>query len=144
MMSLRVVLIGAACLIASFAPSMAETMTFKTQLSPTAEVPPNHSNGKGDATVTYDTVSKKLSWKVGYSGLTGPATMAHFHGPAGPGKNAPVVVPIFTSAAAAKSPAEGSATLNDDQAKQLGAGEWYVNVHTEANKGGEIRGQLAR
>jgi hypothetical protein len=50
------------------------------------------------------------------------------------------VVPIFTSAAAAESPAEGSATLNDDQAKQLTAGEWYVNVHTEANKGGE--GQL--
>jgi CHRD domain len=142
MMSLRNALIGAACLIASVAPSIAETMTFKTQLSPTDEVPPNNSNGKGEATVTYDTVSKKLSWKVDYSGLTGPATMAHFHGPAGPGKNAPVVVPIFTSAAAAKSPAEGSATLNDDQAKQLTAGEWYVNVHTEANKGGEIRGQL--
>ena len=142
MVSLRIALIGAACLIASVAPSISETMTFKTQLSPTDEVPPNNSNGKGDATVTYDTVSKKLSWKVDYSGLTGPATMAHFHGPAGPGKNAPVVVPIFTSAAAAKSPAEGSATLNDDQAKQLTAGEWYVNVHTEANKGGEIRGQL--
>jgi CHRD domain-containing protein len=144
MMSLRVALIGAACLIASVAPCIAETMTFKTQLSPTDEVPPNNSNGKGDATVTYDSVSKKLSWKVDYSGLTGPATMAHFHGPAGRGKNAPVVVPIFTSAAAAKSPAEGSATLNDDQAKQLMAGEWYVNVHTEANKGGEIRGQLTK
>jgi hypothetical protein len=141
---LRVALLASSCLLALTATSFAETMTFKTQLSAKEEVPPNDSKGKGDVTATFDTASKKLSWKVDYSGLTGPAIMAHFHGPAAAGKNAPVVVPIFTSAAAAKSPAEGSATLNDDQAKQLMAGEWYVNVHTEKNKGGEIRGQLKK
>jgi hypothetical protein len=51
-----------------------------------------------------------------------------------------VLVPI----APATSPLEGSATLNDDQAKALMAGEVYVNVHTAANKGGEIRGQLTK
>jgi CHRD domain-containing protein len=40
------------------------------------------------------------------------------------------------------SPIKGSATLTDTQIAQLEAGKWYVNIHTAANKGGEIRGQL--
>ena len=84
--------------------------------------------------------SKKLTWKGSYTGLTGPATAAHFHGPAETGKNAGVAVPI----APATSPLEGSATLTDAQAADLMAGKWYVNVHTAANKGGEIRGQLTK
>ena len=42
------------------------------------------------------------------------------------------------------SPFEGSATLTEAQATDLLAGKWYVNVHTEANKGGEIRGQVTK
>jgi hypothetical protein len=53
---------------------------------------------------------------------------------------APWAVPITPAA----SPFEGSATLNDAQANELLAGKWYVNVHTEANKGGEIRGQVTK
>jgi hypothetical protein len=83
--------------------------------------------------------SKKLSWKGSYSGLTGPATAAHFHS-GEPGKNGGVVVPISPNA----SPFEGSATLTDAQAAELLAGKWYVNVHTDANKGGEIRGQVTK
>jgi hypothetical protein len=56
------------------------------------------------------------------------------------GKNGPVVVPITPNA----SPFEGFATLTDAQATDLLAGRWYVNVHTEANKGGEIRGQVTK
>jgi CHRD domain-containing protein len=104
-----------------------------------SEVPPNSSPATGTLTATYDTSSKKLSWKGNYSGLTGPATAAHFHsGEAG--KNGPVAVPI----APATSPFEGSATLTDAQATDLLAGKLYVNVHTEANKGGEIRGQVTK
>jgi hypothetical protein len=126
--------------LAFASPSMAAMMTFKANLSGKTEVPPNTTAGSGTVTATYDSASKKLSWKGTYSGLTGPATAAHFHGPAAAGKNAGVMVPI----APATSPLEGSATLNDAQAKALMDGEMYVNVHTAANKGGEIRGQLTK
>ena len=75
-----------------------------------------------------------------FSGLSGPATAAHFHGLADQGKSAGVVVPI----AGITSPMEGSATLTDAQAAELAAGKWYINVHTDANKGGEIRGQVVK
>jgi hypothetical protein len=119
----------------------AEALTYKVALKSASEVPPNTSSGSGTADVTYDTQSKKLSWKVSYSGLTGPATAAHFHGPAEPGKNAGVMIPIQNIAT---SPAEGSATLTDAQAADLMAGRLYVNVHTAANPGGEIRGQVTK
>ncbi len=122
------------------APSMAAMMNFKATLSGKTEVPANDTKGTGTVTATYDSDSKKLTWKGSYKDLTGPATAAHFHGPAGAGKNAGVMVPI----APATSPLEGSATLTDAQAKALMDGEMYVNVHTAANKGGEIRGQLTK
>ena len=141
---LRSALAGLACSILFATPSLAEKVTLKAAMSAKDEVPPNDSRGNGQVTATYDSATKKLSWKGNYAALSGPATMAHFHGPAEKGKNAPVVIPIFTSAAAAKSPFEGSATLTDDQAKQMLSGAWYVNVHTEAHKPGEIRGQLTK
>jgi hypothetical protein len=111
----------------------------KADLKASNEVPPNDSKGKGSVTATYDTASKKLSWKGSYSDLTGPATAAHFHaGEAG--KNGGVAIPI----APATSPLEGSATLTDQQATDLLAGKLYVNVHTAAHKAGEIRGQLVK
>lgn len=126
--------------LAFASPSMAAMMNFKASLSGKSEVPPNATAGTGEVTATYDSDSKKLSWKGTYSGLTGPATAAHFHGPAPAGKNAGVMVPIAPNT----SPLEGSATLTDAQAKALMDGDMYVNVHTAANKGGEIRGQLMK
>jgi len=126
--------------LAFASPSMAAMTTFKVNMSGKTEVPPNTTAGSGTVTATYDSDSKKLTWKGNYSGLTGPATAAHFHGPAAAGKNAGVMIPI----APATSPLEGSATLNDAQAKALMDGDMYVNVHTAANKGGEIRGQLTK
>jgi len=130
----------AACL-AAVSPALAETVTFKASLQSSAEVPPNDSAGVGTVTATYDTASKKLSWQGNYSGLTGPATAGHFHGPADPGKNAGVVIPITD---AKSSSFQGSADLTDAQASDLMAGKWYVNIHTDAHKGGEIRGQLTK
>jgi len=121
-------------------PALAENVTFKATLNASSEVPPNSSKGTGAADVAYDTVSKNLTWTVTFSGLTGSATMAHFHGPAEVGKNAGVALPITGTA----SPMTGSATLTDAQATDLLAGEWYVNIHTADNKGGEIRGQLIK
>ncbi len=121
-----------------YAAAPSSAMTFRATLSGAAEVPSNPSAGTGTLEATFDKASSTLKWKVTYSGLTGPATMAHFHGPAMPGANAGVAVP-FPSAA---SPAEGSATLTPAQAADLMAGKWYVNVHTAQNPGGEIRGQV--
>jgi CHRD domain-containing protein len=120
-------------------PAFAEKMTIT--LDGASEVPPNTSAGKGTAEIDYDAASKKLSWKISYSGLTGPATAAHFHGPAEPGKNAGVEVAIPNIGT---SPAEGSATLTDAQAADLTGGKLYVNIHTAANPGGEVRGQVVK
>jgi CHRD domain len=124
-------------------PSMAEMVNFKADLKAASEVPPNDSKGSGSVTATYDTASKKLTYKGSYSGLTGPATAAHFHGPAEPGNNAAVQIPVFSDATA-KSPFEGEATLTDAQGSDLMTGKWYFNIHTAANKGGEIRGQVTQ
>jgi hypothetical protein len=101
-----------------------------------SEVPPTNSVGNGNAMVTLDTASKTLAWKITYSGLTGDATAAHFHGPAAPGANAGPVVDISGKIA------EGSATLTDPQMADLQAGKWYLNIHTAKFPDGEIRGQV--
>ena len=121
--------------VAFAGPAFAEMM--KATLDGKSEVPANASTGTGTADIDYDAATRKLS----YSGLSGPATAAHFHGPAEPGKNAGVAVAIPN---ATSSPAEGSATLTDAQAADLMAGKYYVNVHTAANPGGEIRGQVTK
>jgi hypothetical protein len=119
----------------------ADSVSFKADLSASSEVPPNTSGGKGTLDATYDTTSKQLTYTVSYSGLTGPATAAHFHGPAEAGANAGVVIPVQGALA---SPIKGTATLTDAQAADLTGGKWYFNIHTQANKGGEIRGQVLK
>ena len=122
------------------APVFAETVMYKATLSAMEEVPPTTSKGTGMVDVTYDTTTRKASWKGSWSDLTGPATGAHFHGPAEKGKNAGVAVAIDAKA----SPFEGSAILTDRQAEDLMAGMLYVNVHTASNANGEIRGQVVK
>jgi hypothetical protein len=129
---------------ASGRPALAETVTFKAALKASSETPANNSKGTGSVTATYDTASKVLTWKGTYSGLTGAATMAHFHGPAEAGKNAGVAVWISTKGTPFPTSFEGEATLTDAQAADLLGGRWYVNIHTAANPGGEIRGQLLK
>jgi hypothetical protein len=118
------------------APAM---MRMGATLSGREEVPPTNTQGSGQADVMFDRATKKLSWTVNYSGLSGPPTMAHFH-VGRPGANGPVAVPIASGPM--PSPMRGEATLNDAQVQQLVAGEMYVNIHTDANKPGEIRGQV--
>ena len=125
--------------VAFAGPALADKM--KATLSGASEVPANTSAGKGAADIDYDAATKKMSWKLTYSGLSGPATAAHFHGPAEPDKNAGVALAIPN---ATSSPTEGSATLTDAQAADLTAGQYYINVHTAANPGGEIRGQVTK
>lgn len=114
------------------------TTPFSGLMSAASEVPPNASRATGMAEAWFDKTNNTLRYRITYAGLTGPATMAHFHGPAIAGANAGVVVPFLNP----DSPIEGTATLTPAQAADLMAGKWYANVHTAANPAGEIRGQL--
>ena len=108
-------------------------------LSSASEVPVTKSAGTGSLQAHVNKDTRLFNWTVTYSGMTGPLTGGHFHGPAMAGSNGPVVVPFSGSLA---SPISGSATLSDAQMADLMAGKWYVNLHTAANPGGEIRGQV--
>ncbi len=114
---------------------MGNTMT--VPMSAANEVPPNSSGATGTAKVDLD--GNVLKWTVTYSGTTGPVTAGHFHGPAMPGANAGVVVPF---PGPISSPITGTATLTAAQVADLKAGLWYVNLHTAAHPGGELRGQV--
>jgi hypothetical protein len=101
------------------------------------EVPPNSSTGSGVAAIKLD--GDVLSWVITYSGMSGPVTNAHFHGPAAAGANAGVIVPFAGSLG---SPIAGSQKLTAAQIAGLRSGLWYVNLHSAAFPGGEIRGQV--
>jgi hypothetical protein len=103
-------------------------------------VPPVFPSGTGTADLTYDPATRVVTWAVTYSGLSSPATMAHFHGPGQPGKNAPVVIWLTKQGSPVESPINGQATLTPDQARQFEASDWYINIHTQAHPDGEIRG----
>jgi hypothetical protein len=135
----RTSLLATAFTVVSLTTASAATIDFKATMSGKQEVPPTTSNGSGDVLAKLDTKTKELSYTMTYMGLTGPATAAHFHGPAAAGANAGVAVPIGMPPA---NPATGTVTLTDAQIKDLEAGKWYANVHTAQNKGGEIRGQM--
>jgi hypothetical protein len=114
---------------------------YEAALSGAQEVPPVTTSATGNAEVSFNSSNNQLTWRVTYSGLSGPATGAHIHGPAAAGQNAGVLVP-FTNVTT--QPISGQGTITAAQAADLAAGRWYVNVHTAANPGGEIRGQLRR
>ncbi len=133
-----ILMLGAACLFCGAA--QAETVAFNAALSGATEVPAKTTSGKGTASASLDTATKVLTYGAEYTGLSGPATAAHFHGPAEPGANAGVVLPFPTPT----SPIQGTATLTDPQVADLMAGKWYANVHTAANPAGEVRGQMVR
>lgn len=119
----------------------AETLAYKITLSPSNEVPPVPTRATGSADVTYDTVTRMVTWNITHTGLSGAPTAAHFHGPGTPLENAPVIV-VFSGSL--NSPFKGSATLTVDQAAQFLTGGWYINIHTPAYPGGELRGQIPK
>jgi hypothetical protein len=127
-------------LFAAAAPARAERVAYTATLKGADEVPPNDTKGTGMVEAEYDPATMKFTYTVTYSGLTGAATAAHFHGPAKPGANAGPIITLENLT----SPIKGEATLTADQAKDLAAGLWYLNVHTKAHPPGEIRGQLIR
>jgi hypothetical protein len=116
-----------------------KAVSMSAPMSGAMEVPPTKSTGTGMVDATFDKQSNVLTWTITYSGLSGPATAGHFHGPAAAGVNAPPSLPLSGSL---ESPIKGTATLTAAQASDLTAGNWYMNLHTAANPDGEIRGQV--
>jgi hypothetical protein len=114
--------------------------TMTANLSAAQEVPPANSQGRGDAQMMLDPSSKQLRWTVNYTGLSGPATAAHIHTGA-QSANGPVAINL-SPGGPPQNPITGTATLTDAQMQQLMSGQAYVNVHTQANPGGEVRGQV--
>jgi hypothetical protein len=130
-----------AFVLAVGAPANAAAASYSAAMTGAQETPATDSKGTGTVDAAYDAATKMLTWTITYSGLTGAATAAHFHGPAKVGVAAAPVVPIKGDL---KSPIKGSATLTDQDAKDLAAGLWYFNVHSAKFPGGEIRGQLIK
>ena len=99
---------------------------------------PAPAGGGGSAYMTYNSGTNLLTWDITFFNLSGAVTVAHFHGPAMPGVDAGIQVTITDMT----SPSQGSATISDGQEADLLAGLWYINYHTAACGGGEIRGQV--
>ena len=122
-------------------PAYAETFTCEPTLEGSQEVPPVTTAGTGSAIVTFDSETNELEWDIEFSGLSGNATAAHFHGPAAAGNNTGVQINIGEISGLV-SPMNGTATLSAEQAAMLLNGTMYINIHTAANPDGEIRGQV--
>lgn len=117
-------------------------LTLSGDANSTQEVPTFTSTATGTLTGTYDKDANKLTYSITWNGISAPPVGFHFHGPADPGANASVVVPITGYPAATSGTYAGSATLTEAQEAELLAGKWYYNIHTPAKTGGEIRGQV--
>ena len=105
------------------------------------EIPPTATSARGDLKGIVTMANKVVRWTVSCSGLSGPVTAMHFHGPASEDKNANVALPMEGDCT--NGPVSGEASLNDGQFSDLLAGKWYVNIHTAQYPNGEIRGQVA-
>lgn len=129
-------LIMAGC---SAIPPDAHMAAFSTQMTGQNQVPIVATPATGRLVAALDKNTLLFRWKLTYSGLSGPATAAHFHGPASIGANARITL-AFTGPV--KSPYEGRAILTAAQAADLLEGKWYASIHTPGHPSGEIRGQL--
>ena len=132
-------LAGATLVAGTFAvgsgPAMAGPV--HVTLNGSQEVPPVQTSATGTGTITIND-DKSVSGSVMTKGVKG--TMAHIH-EAAPGQNGGVAIPLTKKGDNEWAVPDG-AKLNDEQYKAFKAGNLYVNVHSDANKGGEIRGQL--
>lgn len=129
---------------AAGARGQAAAITLKTTLDSGQEVPSpvgdiSYAAGSFTGVVTKSgDGGASLAWRLTFSGLTGPAGAAHVH-VAPRGQAGPIAIPLCGPC---ESPASGTASVDAATLEALESGGAYVNVHTAANKAGEVRGQI--
>ncbi len=121
--------------------------TWEAVLTPDQTISPitgDTSMAQGTAVVRFDSSTKTLTWDVAYSGLTSPTTATHIHAPARTGQGGPVALGI--GGPGATSPITGTSNLSSplDLVAYSEVEYSYINIHTQTNTSGEIRGQLRR
>lgn len=112
---------------------------FTALLNGASEVPAVSTSAGGIGAFSLE--GSNLSFYVSFSGLSSPATAAHFHAPGNPTNNSAVMIPLSPPAATAGT-MSGTLALTLDQLTNFVNGLCYINVHTSVNPGGEIRGQV--
>jgi hypothetical protein len=133
---LAIVPLAAVAMMAFSGAAMAKTVMLEGQFG--AEGLPG-STPSGMVTASLNTSTDVLKYSISYAGLSGPVLAAHFHGPAGVGKNAKVLVPIKGPYMSGMS---GMAKVTPAVAKDLMMGMTYVNLHTKMAPMGEARAQM--
>ena len=132
--SLNTRLLGVLIALAS---ASASAQTMQVTLAGSQEVPPVSTAASASGTISV-AADLTISGSVSTTGVEG--TMAHIH-KAAAGQNGPVIVPMVKTAENVWSIPAG-AKLTEAQYQDLKDGNLYINVHSAAHKGGEIRGQL--
>lgn len=132
----RVRILAAALLLGALSVGTAFAADIKVTLSGANEVPPVTTSASGGGTIRVAD-DGSVSGSVSTTGVAG--TAAHIHVGAG-GTNGPVIVPLTKEGDTYNVPA--GAKLTEAQMASFKAGDLYVNVHSAANPGGEIRGQM--
>jgi len=142
----RIVWVLGILLLAGCSLYLSEPMVPKTDLRASLngsnEVPPTESRGNGYFSAIYRPSTKVLEYQLNLVGLSGPITMGYLHGPARPDENAEKVAPINIPIYYYNSGIWDGVTLTEEQAAQVVAGQWYVEVRTIQYPDGEIRGQI--
>lgn len=134
-----VLLLATGCSFYLGEPKVAKT-DFRATLSGASEVPPTDSRARGYLEAVYRPSTKVLEYRLNLVGLSSPITMGYLQGPAGPDQNAqqvaPINIPIYDYTI------WDGVTLTEQQAAEVLAGRWYVNVLTAKYPDGEVRGQI--
>jgi len=113
-------------------------------MSGSQETPAVTTSASGSIDANYNRLTKTLSYKVTFSGLSGNATAAHIHGLGEPGVMAGVLQTFSPFPAATSGTYSGTLLIDGVKFTEayLLSSRYYINIHTAANGGGEIRGQL--
>lgn len=104
---------------------------------------PNPVNTSATGSAKLSLVGTKLTYNISFSGLSGSAVSGHIHGPATSEQAASVIIP-FSNVTGTSGTLSGTIDITADQAAMIRDGLTYANIHTAANPGGEIRGQITK